>query len=296
MEGHFSSGRSRFSFSINERDDAGARALSDLKDRGIHHVARALALSADHINNFFDMLRAELAFYIGCMNLYDRLSQMGGPIGFPNPLPAGNRRFSFQRLYNVSLALTMNQKVVGNDVSADHKDFMIITGANQGGKSVFLQSIGQVQLMMQCGMFVPGDSLIASVCENLFTHYKRGEDPFMESGKLDEECKRMSKIADDLTANSMVLFNESFAATNEREGSEIARQITHALVEKHVRVFFVTHLYSFAHNLYQENGGNAIFLQPARKPDGTRTFRLIEGEPLQTSFGEDVYKAVFEGG
>jgi hypothetical protein len=54
----------------------------------------------------------------------------------------------------------------------------------------------------------------------------------MKSGKFDEELSRMSDIADDMTSNSMVLFNESFAATNEREGSEIGRQIVCALSEK----------------------------------------------------------------
>ena len=44
----------------------------------------------------------------------------------------------------------------------------------------------------------------------------------MKSGKLDEELARMSGIADAIAPNSMVLFNESFASTNEREGSEIA--------------------------------------------------------------------------
>jgi adenosyl cobinamide kinase/adenosyl cobinamide phosphate guanylyltransferase len=292
----FKRGNPVYSFSIHERDDAGAHALSDLNDRGIQHVSRALALAADHLDKFFTMLRAELAFYIGCMNLYDRLSKFGSRISFPNPSISSNRNLRFQQLYNVSLALTMNQKVVANDASADNKDLIIITGANQGGKSVFMQSIGQAQVMMQCGMFVTADSFAASVSKNLFTHYKRKEDPSMESGKLDEEFKRMSKIVDHLTTDSMMLFNESFAATNEREGSEIARQITTALVEKHVRVIFVTHLYEFAHDLYENNHGSTIFLQPERKPDGSRTFRLIEGEPSQTSFGEDVYKAVFEGG
>jgi DNA mismatch repair ATPase MutS len=55
----------------------------------------------------------------------------------------------------------------------------------------------------------------------LFTHYKREEDTAMESGKFDEELSRMSTIVDELTPDAMVLFNESFAATNEREGSEI---------------------------------------------------------------------------
>ncbi len=48
----------------------------------------------------------------------------------------------------------------------------------------------------------------------------------------------MSIIVDHLTPNAMVLFNESFAATNEREGSEIAVQIVSALLEKQLKVFF----------------------------------------------------------
>jgi DNA mismatch repair ATPase MutS len=115
----------------------------------------------------------------------------------------------------------------------------------------------------------------------------------MNSGKLDEELSRMSDIVDKITSNSMVLFNESFAATNEREGSEIARQIVSALLEKRIKVFFVTHQYEFAHGFYDKKIGNAIFLRAERKTGGARTFKLIEGEPLQTSYGEDLYNRIF---
>jgi DNA mismatch repair ATPase MutS len=148
--------------------------------------------------------------------------------------------------------------------------------------------------MMQCGMFVPAESFSANLCNRLFTHYKREEDTTMTSGKFDEELSRMSAIIDQITPNSMVLFNESFAATNEREGSEIARQITCALLEKHIQVFFVTHLYEFAHGLYDRKMENALFLRAERKADGERTFKLIEGAPLQTSYGVDVYHEIFE--
>ena len=143
-----------------------------------------------------------------------------------------------------------------------NKDLVIITGANQGGKSTFLRSIGQAQLMMQAGMFVPAESFSSEVCDGIFTHYRREEDTTMKSGKLDEELSRMSDIADNITQNSMLLFNESFASTYEREGSEIARQITIALVEKGVKVFFVTHLYEFAHGLYRQKNEKRDF--PAR--------------------------------
>ena len=285
-----------YTFSISERDESGARALSELKDRGINLVANALAQSTDHILSFFTMLRTELAFYIGGLNVHGQLAQRGEPMSFPLPVTAGERRHSFHGLYDVCLALTTEQRIVGNDVNAARKDLVIITGANQGGKSTFLRSIGLAQVMMQCGMFVPAESFCANVCEGLFTHYKRKEDATMKSGKLDEELSRMSVIVDTITPNSMVFFNESFAATNEREGSDIARQIIYAVVEKRIQVFFVTHLYEFAHGFYDKKMENAMFLRAERQNDGGRTFKLFEGEPLQTSYGEDVYHRIFGTG
>jgi DNA mismatch repair ATPase MutS len=282
-----------YSLSIADRDESGARALSELRDRGINLVANALVQSADHILSFFVMLRTELAFYVGCLNLHEKLSRMGGHLSFPLSMSPVEQKHSFQGLYDVCLALTMQEKTVGNDVNADNKSLVIITGANQGGKSTFLRSIGLSQLMMQCGMFVPAESFCSGVCDGLFTHYKREEDTAMKSGKLDEELGRMSDIVDNIMPNSLLLFNESFAATNEREGSEIARQITCALLEKRIKIFFVTHLYEFAHSFYDKKMENHLFLRAERKADGGRTFKLVEGEPLETSYGEDLYKKIF---
>jgi DNA mismatch repair ATPase MutS len=279
--------------SISDRDESGARALSELRERGINLVANALAHSADHILSFFTMMRTELAFYIGCLNLHERLTRQGEPTTFPLPVASSERRHTFQGLYDVCLALTLEQRVVGNEVQADGKDLVIITGANQGGKSTFLRSIGLAQVMMQCGMFVPAESFCANVCAGLFTHYKRKEDTTMTSGKLDEELSRMSEMVNHLSSHAMVVLNESFAATNEREGSEIARQIVKALLEKRIKVFFVTHFYEFAHGFYDEHLENALFLRADRQPDGRRTFKLLEGEPLQTSYGEDLYEKIF---
>jgi hypothetical protein len=280
-------------FSLDPRDEAGVRALAELRDRGISLVAIALAQSADHVRSFFDMLRAELAFYIGCLNLHEQLRRWGADFCFPVPVPTEERRLSFCGLYDVCLTLNLRKQCIGNDTNADRKDIIIITGANQGGKSTFLRSLGLAQLMMQCGMFVTADSFCASLQDGLFTHYKREEDISLNSGKLDEELARMSDIIDHLAPHSMVLFNESFAATNEREGSEIARQIVSALVEKAVRIVYVTHLYEFAKAFHDNKAANVLFLRAPREADGSRTFKLIEAEPLETSFGEDLYASIF---
>ena len=280
-------------FHIADRDEAGARALSDLEARGINLVANALAQSAEHILSFFTMLRTELAFYIGCVNLHHQLTRLRLAVCVPVPRERTERRLAFDGLYDASLALRTAHAPVGNDVTGDGRDLVVITGANQGGKSTFLRCVGQAQVMMQCGMFVAAASFSANVCDGIFTHYKREEDASMKSGKLDEELKRMSEIVDHIREHALLLCNESFAATNEREGSEIARQIIAALLRKRVKIVFVTHLYALAHGLYEQKAQGIMFLRAERRADGERTFKLTEAEPLHTSYGEDLYRRIF---
>jgi len=284
-----------YTFRLHPRDEAGARALSALNDRGLNLIGDALGRSADHILSFFQMLRTELAFYIATLNLHARLREIQITTCMPAPILAGRRTMAFADLIDVSLALSAGKKVVGNDFKADEKDLVIITGANTGGKSTFLRSVGLAALMMQAGIFVTARSFSAEICEGVFTHYRRKEDTTMESGKWDEELNRMSAVVDHLKPDSLMLFNESFASTNEREGSEIATQIVRALLEKRVKIFFVTHLYHFANTFYERPHDDTKFLRAERRADGTRPFKLIEGPPLQTSYGPDLYESIFAG-
>ena len=288
--------RAAYSFSIPERDEAGARSLAQLTSRAVNDTANSLARSADHIKGFFQLLHAELAFYLGCLNLRDQLLAQGQPVCYPVPAPMGSDRLDARGLYDASLALILDRPVAGNDVAADGKRLVMITGANQGGKSTFLRSVGQAQLMLQAGMFAPAEELSASVCSGLFTHYKREEDATMERGKLDEELDRMSAIADRIADGGLLLCNESFASTNEREGSQIAREAIRALTETGIRVVFVTHLYDLAESIDHRGDGRSLFLRAQREHDGSRTYRLSAAAPLPTSYGEDLYRETFTGG
>jgi hypothetical protein len=287
------SGPKTLTLQIANRDEAGVRAVGELRDRGINIAANVLAQAAEHILSFFTMLRRELAFYIGCLNLDDRLQQTGQSRCMPAPVPSGSDALTARGVYDCGLTLRTDAPVVGNDIDAEGASLLLITGANQGGKSTFLRSLGIAQLMMQAGMFVAAESYSADVRERVFTHFKREEDETMQSGKFDEELGRMSAIAGQLRPGAMVLFNESFAATNEQEGSEIARQIIRALRMAGVKVMFVTHMYDLAAGLYREADEHAAFLRAQRGEDGSRTFRLLPGAPMPTSYGPDLYERIF---
>ncbi len=288
--------RTSYSFTIPPRDEAAGNELADLTNRGLNHVANAAAQAADHVESYFTMLRLELAFYVSCLNLRAALVESGTPLTFPE-LVAHDRarqraRFSCSDLRDVSLSLQTSEPVVGNDVEADGRPLVIVTGANSGGKTTFLRSVGLAQLMAQCGMFVTASSYRSSIHSGVFTHFGREEDASMRSGRLDDELRRMDAIVGAARRGAVVLFNESFSGTNEREGSEIGRQVVQALLERDMTVFFVTHLFDLADGFRRSVPDITRFLRAERAANGAATYALVPADPLPTSFAVDVYRRI----
>ena len=118
----------------------------------------------------------------------------------------------------------------------------------------------------------------------------------MNSGRLNEELNRMSQIIDHLEGSSLILLNESFASTTEKEGSLIAYDIIKALTESGVKILTVTHLLSFAQRVYEESrmdpDSQVAFLSAQRMEDGRRTYKMIPHAPELTSFGLDLYDEI----
>jgi DNA mismatch repair ATPase MutS len=282
-----------FTIRIPDRDEAGARALGDIESRGLVRVAAAASQSAAHVMSFFQQLRTELALYVGALNLRDRLAAIGAEVSLPAPAAAGSHALHFRGLHDPALSLALGRQAIANDLDVTGVRVIVVTGANQGGKSTYLRSLGLAQVMMQAGLFVAARSFSAELCTGVFTHFPREEDAALQHGKLDEELARLSGIVDALRPGSMLLMNESFASTNQREGSELARQAVRALAERLVAVRFVTHLHEFARQLFEQRRDDVLFLRAERLADGSRSFRIVPGEPLETSFGTDLYAEVF---
>lgn len=267
-------------------------SAKEIEDAALIHILRAINQFTNSILHFFEALRFEAGFYVGCINLYDALSAISAPISFPFPMDIDNKTLMFDNLYDAGMAIENKKKPVANSLQAPGKTLFIITGANQGGKSTFLRSIGLAQLLMQCGVFVPAESYRSNVFDCVFTHFTREEDAEMYSGKLDEELSRLNSIVNRITPNSLLLMNEPFATTTERDGSRIAAEIISAFHESGVRVMFVTHLYEFSSYFYNMELEKAMFLRAERNVDGSRSFGIKEGNPLRTSFGEDLFREI----
>ncbi len=250
----------------------------------------------EDFQTFFDQLKLQAAFYLGAIQLTQYLKLYGMDFCFPET--ADRETLEFGELRECVMGVARRVTVVGNTCTLDRKNLLIVTGANQGGKSTFLRSIGIAQVMMQCGMPVAAKSFRSGIYPRIFVHFTRREDSSMNSGRLDEELGRMNRIVENIGDGSLVLLNESFATTTEKEGSVIAYDIVRALNEAGVKVLMVTHLLSFAKRVYGETKDDpesaVAFLSAERKPDGVRTYRMIPHVPEMTSFGLDLYEEIVE--
>lgn len=276
-------------FQLDPRDERGFEDLAKRKERALQPVVDALVDATENMTNFFETFHFEVSFYMGCKNLLQHLLQKDIAITYP-VFDLTSEKFQFSDLKDVALIMK-EDKVVGTSLNVDDENLYLITGANQGGKTTFLRSIGQSVLMMRCGMFVAASEYSYRHVNRVFTHFKKEEDKALESGKFEEELKRMKVIVEMINHGDIVLMNESFSSTNEQEGSEIAYHIINALVNNDIGVFVVTHFYKLSNMLLTDM--DLVSLIAQRLDDGRRTFKLVEGKPLTTSFGKDIFNQVF---
>ena len=304
--------RSGDSFELPERDDEAVAALGAWRERALAPVATQLSAAAEDIEVFLRRLRDELAFLLGAVQLGDRLAGAGLATCFPELVPGGAAapaggegaratpdepptapRWRARGLYDPALALRIGSEVVPGDLDADGATLVVITGANQGGKSTLVRAIGAAQVLAQAGLFVPAGALRLELRPQVYVHFGREEDRRLRRGRLEEELARMRRIIEQLGPGDLLLANESFASTNEAEGSALAHGVFVALADARVRVVAVTHLYELARSLEVADREDILFLRAQREEDGTRPFRVEPGPPEATSYGRDLYLDIF---
>ncbi len=258
-------------------------------------------------------LETELAFYIGAARFIQRMEAAGLPMCRPQVLPMEERAGRIDQMYNVFLVMREAEAALGKDLKdmivLNDVDFgpegrvFVLTGPNLGGKTVYTQGVGAIQVLFQAGLFVPAVAASISPVDGIHTHFARLEKSDSGMGRLGEEAQRLNTIFQSVTERSLVLLNESLASTSPGESLYLARDIVRALRLYGVRAIFATHLHELADSVDTINaevkGASKVISLVAgigeAKKDAKgeadnipRTYHIKPGPPLGLSYAHGI--------
>ncbi len=238
---------------------------------GMNHVeARILELvarrhadvfgrRADYCSRYADYLDATIArfdrevqFYVGYLELIGPFRAAGLPFCYPH-VSAQTKEIAAAQSFDIALANKLvpeGRAVVCNDFHLQgHERILVISGPNNGGKTTFARSFGQLHYLASLGLLVPASAARLLLPDRIYTHFEKQEDIETLRGKFDDELVRVREILEQATSRSIIVMNESFNSTSLNDalfvGTEVLGRIL-ALGPRGVYVTFVDELASLS--------------------------------------------------
>ncbi len=191
--------------------------------------------------------------------------------------------------------LPVGERYVANDVylDTDKQQIMIITGPNMAGKSALLRQTALITLMAQMGSFVPAESAHIGYVDKIFTRVGASDNISVGESTFMVEMNEAANILNNLSARSLILFDELGRGTSTYDGISIAWAIVEYIHENqkgHPRTLFATH-YHELNEMEDKFARVKNFNVSVREVDGKIIFlRKLERGGSAHSFGIHVAK------
>ncbi|HEY6492588.1 MAG TPA: hypothetical protein VIZ43_04895 [Trebonia sp.] len=158
----------------------------------------------------------ELQFYLAYLDYIGPVRAAGLRFCYPE-VSVGSTDVHAAATFDLALArklVTGRKPVVTNDFRLDAPErVIVVTGPNQGGKTTFARTFGQLHHLAAAGCPVPGSHARLVLPDRLFTHFEREEDLAAMTGKLEDDLIRIGGILRAATGRSIIILNETFAST-----------------------------------------------------------------------------------
>jgi DNA mismatch repair protein MutS len=240
----------------------------------------------------------EIQFYVATLVHIRRIGAAGLPFCYPK-VSRQSKEENVSQCYDLALARKLadsDNKVVPNDYFLHGRErIIIVSGPNQGGKTTFARTFGQLHTLAALGCPVPAVSAQLFLFDRLFSHFEKGEDLHNLRGKLHDDLYRMHNTLASATSDSIVILNEVFNSTSLSDAIFLSTQILTRIIALDALCLCVTFIdelaalsdttVSMASNVKPGDLARRTFKVTRRPPDGL-AYAISVAEKYGLTYGQ----------
>lgn len=245
------------------------------KNKAFAEWAEAFLVNAkEYVREEILLLKKEVSYYTAYYKFMNDMKKRG--LSFTAGETEGDK-FSIYGLYDLALACAYSENggnVVPNDAELkEGENFFVVTGPNQGGKTTFARSLGQLIFFYKMGLDVPAKKATLPYFSTLLTHFSVEESNATGRGKLVDELERLKPIMEKRETNAFIVINELFTTAAHLDACVMGEKVLKYLIGEGAKGAYVTHL-----NELSKADGAVVSLVAEVDENLQRTFKIARKE------------------
>lgn len=213
------------------------------EDKAIELEYQLFVRLREHIKTYTERLQkqAKIISELDCLQSFAEIAQK---YNYVKPQFSDDKKLELENSRHPVVERVMDYNdYVPNDCTLDKDNFIyLITGPNMSGKSTYMRQIAIISIMAQMGAYVPCDSALLPIFDQIFTRIGAADDLVSGKSTFMVEMLEAQKALTYATENSLIIFDEIGRGTSTYDGLALAQaMIEYVAQTSHAKTLFSTH-------------------------------------------------------